>query len=258
MYHDLGLSMPGGPSDLTLAPDEFQRQVAWLADHGYVGISPLDWTAWVYKHRPLPEKPVLITFDDGYAGVGTYALPVLERHGFCATVFIVTQRIGSTNTWDQALGYPEIPLMSAEEIASWAARGFEFGCHTRTHPNLTSISEADIQNEVVGSRDDLAAIMNCPPATFAYPWGSFNEAVHSCVRKTFELAFSTRRGLNFHGTDLHLMRRSAVHPNRSMLDFASRVTFGLNPLGTLDAILSGMPRRLSRASRYCDAKSDSE
>jgi peptidoglycan/xylan/chitin deacetylase (PgdA/CDA1 family) len=237
MYHDIGSSIPGAFPDGTISPEEFRKQMAWLADHGYVGIRPLDWVSRHCKGTPLPDKPVLITFDDGYAGVATHGLPVLERHGFGAAVFVVTGRIGSTNTWDQALGYSAVPLMSADEIVSWSLRGIEFGCHTRTHPNLASLSEKEIQSEVVGSRDDLAAILNQVPAAFAYPWGSFNRAVHNCVRSAFDLAFSTRRGVNFPRTDPHLLRRGAVHANRSMLDFACRVMFGLNPFGKLERML---------------------
>jgi peptidoglycan/xylan/chitin deacetylase (PgdA/CDA1 family) len=249
MYHDLGLSVPGGAPGLTVAPEEFERQVTWLAAHGYKGISPRDWIEWRDKGKSLPEKPVLITFDDGYASVATHGLPVLERQGFSATVFVVTHRFGSSNTWDQALGYPAMPLMSADEISHWAARGFEFGCHTRTHANLASLSEAAIEDEVEGSRDDLAAIINRRPTTFAYPWGSFNKAAHQCVRNAFDLAFSTRRGLNFRGTDLHLMRRCAVRTNRSMLDFAIRVLFGSNPAGRCDEVLTSLARRVFRTSK---------
>src|SRR5512146_625720 len=197
MYHDVGPSSVGLPDDQTIAPEEFERQIRWLAERGYVGIRPTDWVAWRREGKALPNKPVLITFDDGYAGVATYGLPVLERYGFGAAVFVVTRRIGSTNTWDQALGYRAVPLMSAEEIVRWASRGIEFGCHTRTHPDLATLSEAEIQSEVAGSREDLATILNRIPSTFAYPWGSFNRAVHTCVRGSFDLAFSTRRGVNF-------------------------------------------------------------
>jgi peptidoglycan/xylan/chitin deacetylase (PgdA/CDA1 family) len=238
MYHDLGPSMPGMFPEV-IAPEEFERQVAWLADHGYTGIRPSDWAEWRRKGKTLPDKPVLITFDDGYAGVATYGFPILERYGFGAVVFIVTERIGFTNTWDEALGYDSLPLMSGDEISRWASRGIEFGSHSRTHPDLTSLSEAAIQCEVVGSRDDLAAIVNRMPTSFSYPWGTFNQAVQNCVRNTFDLAFSTRRGINFRGTDPHLLRRSQVHPDRSKLDFACRVNFGLNPLAKFDALFKG-------------------
>ncbi|HVB83068.1 MAG TPA: polysaccharide deacetylase family protein [Candidatus Binataceae bacterium] len=243
MYHDVGPSIPGAFPGGTIPSAEFGRQIAWLADSGYVGIRPSDWISWHRKGKPLPRKPVLITFDDGYAGVASYGLPVLERYGFGAAVFVVTGRIGFTNTWDQALGYSAVPLMSADEIVRWTSRGIEFGCHTRTHPNLAMLSEAQIHNEVVGSRDDLAAIVGRVPCSFAYPWGSFNRAVHDCVRSAFDLAFSTRRGVNSPGTDPHLLRRGAIHANRSMLDFACRVMFGLNPLGRLEWMLRGSGRK---------------
>jgi peptidoglycan/xylan/chitin deacetylase (PgdA/CDA1 family) len=238
MYHDLGPSIPGTFPEV-ISPTEFEKQISWLADHKYVGIRPSDWVAWRNDRKPLPERPVLITFDDGYAGVAKYGLPVLERHGFGALVFVVTSRIGSTNTWDEELGYTQVPLMCAEEIARWSSRGIDFGCHTRTHPNLVSLTAAGVRAEVVGSRDDLAAIINRTPQTFSYPWGTFNDAVYECVRDAFDLAFSTRRGINFRGTDPHLMRRSQVHAHRSMLDFANRVFFGLNPLARFDSLLAG-------------------
>jgi peptidoglycan/xylan/chitin deacetylase (PgdA/CDA1 family) len=231
MYHDVGPSSAGVPHGQTISPEEFEKQIRWLAEHAYVGIRPSDWAACRRGVRTVPNKPILITFDDGYAGVATYALPVLERYGFSAAVFVVTRRIGATNTWDQAAGYRAVPLMSADEIVRWASRGIEFGCHTRTHPNLAMLSEAEIQSEIVGSREDLAAILNQVPAAFAYPWGVFNNTVHSLVRDTFKLAFSTRRGINFPTTDPHLLRRGAIHANRSMRDFICRVIFGLNPLG---------------------------
>ncbi len=233
MYHDVGPAAPGAFPGATMHPGEFEKQIAWLEEHGYVGIRPSDWIARCRGKKSLPEKPVLITFDDGYAGVATFALPILERHGFGAGVFIVTQRIGAANTWDHAPGCGAAPLMSADDIVRWSSRGIEFGCHTRTHPDLASLSGSEIQSEVVGSREDLARLLNRVPAAFAYPWGRFNRAVHHCVRDTFDLAFSTRRGINSRRTDRHLLRRAAIRPNRSMLDFACRVRFGLNPAGKL-------------------------
>ena len=238
MYHDVGPSVPGAFPDATIHQAEFEKQIAWLDDHGYVGIRPSDWIARCRHNKSLPEKPVLITFDDGYAGVAAYALPTLERHGFGAGVFIVTRRIGTASIWDQALGHSAAPLMSADDILRWSSRGIEFGCHTRTHPDLATLSGSEIEGEVVGSRQDLALLLNRVPSAFAYPWGRFNQAVHDCVRNAFDLAFSTRRGINFRRTDRHLLRRAAIRPNRSMLDFACRVRFGLNPFGKLAWMLA--------------------
>lgn len=233
MYHDIGPSVPGAFPGATVHQAEFEKQIAWLDDHGYVGIRPSDWIAGCRGRKPLPDKPILITFDDGFAGVATYALPIMQRRGFGAGVFIVTQRIGAANTWDQMLGCNGAPLMSADDIIRWSSRGIEFGCHTRTHPDLANLSGSEIQSEVVGSREDLATLLDRVPAAFAYPWGRFNQAVHNCVRDAFDLAFSTRRGINSGRTDRHLLRRAAIRPNRSMLDFACRVRFGINPVGKL-------------------------
>ena len=77
MYHHVGPPRAGACPSLTVTAERFERQVSWLARKGYVGIRPTDWLArragW-----PLPSKPVLLTFDDGYADIVEHALPVLE------------------------------------------------------------------------------------------------------------------------------------------------------------------------------------
>lgn len=239
MYHDLRIPPGRMFADEAITPNEFAKQVAWLADHGYVGIRASDWIAWRRNGVVLPPKPVLLTFDDGYAGVGRYGLPILERYGFGAVTFVVTRRIGNRNTWDESNGYKGAPLMSTDDIVRWSSRGFEFGCHTRTHPDLTLLKGQELEREIVGSRRDIAALLGEAPASFAYPWGLFNEAVRACVRDTFELGFSVRRGLNFRGTDPHLMRRGTVRSNRSLFDFACRVSFGFNPASRLEPLVSG-------------------
>lgn len=260
MYHDLGPPRPGMFPDEVIAPEEFEKQIAWLAGHGYVGIRPSEWIAWHRQGISLPQKPVLLTFDDGYAGVGRHGLPVLERYGFGAVIFVVTRRIGSRNTWDERNGYRGAQLMSADEILRWCARGFEFGCHTRTHPDLTSLPGREVEREIVGSYRDLGALLGRAPATFAYPWGLFNDAVHACVRDVFELGFSIRRGVNFPGTDPHLMRRAAIRSDRSLFDFASRVVFGCNPTSRLEPIMrtavSGLQRHKYQ-NRYARRTRDS-
>jgi peptidoglycan/xylan/chitin deacetylase (PgdA/CDA1 family) len=228
LYHNVGPR--GSMSNPITAPlEQFEEQISWLERNRYVGIRGSDWIAWRRNRKSLPNKPVLITFDDGYEGVASNALPVLEHHGFSATLFLVTRRIGDSNRWDQP-GYLPEPIMSSHAITYWASRGFEFGCHTRTHADLTTLERAQLRNEIEGSRDDLATILGSVPAMFAYPWGKFNQPVREHVRAAFELAFSVRRGLNFTKTDPHLMRRTTIHPGLSMLDFKSRVILGFSPV----------------------------
>jgi glycosyltransferase involved in cell wall biosynthesis/peptidoglycan/xylan/chitin deacetylase (PgdA/CDA1 family) len=231
LYHHVGPIGGDTNPELTVSPERFEAQVRCLARRGYQGIRLSDWLAWVRTGRPLPEKPVLLTFDDAYADIARYALPVLERYGFGAAVFVITGRVGGTISWGKSKGL--FQLMSAEQIREWAGRGIEFGAHSRTHPDLTTLDPAALRDEVVGSKRDLEDILQAPVISFAYPYGPYNPAVCECVRGMYDLAFTTDEGLNDLRTDLHVLRRTGVSPDDSIVDLSSRLRWGLSPLQRL-------------------------
>jgi peptidoglycan/xylan/chitin deacetylase (PgdA/CDA1 family) len=231
LYHHVGRPPSGGDPGLTVSPERFEAQVRWLVRRGYVGIRPSDWLAWRRSARPLPEKPVLLTFDDAYADVAEHAFPVLERYGFGAGVFVVTGQIGQRNAWVEARGSRTLRLMTADQIRDWVRRGIEFGAHSRTHPDLTTLGPAELANEVAGSKADLEAILQSPVVSFAYPYGFYNQAVCECVQSTYDMAFTVDEGLNDLQTDPRLLRRTPISPRASTVDLASRMRWGYNPFG---------------------------
>jgi peptidoglycan/xylan/chitin deacetylase (PgdA/CDA1 family) len=180
----------------------------------------LDWLRWRGEGTGLPEKPIIITFDDAYADTAVYALPILRRYGFGAVVFVVTGRMGGTNAWDEAEGCGTLQLMTADQIRYWAGQGIEFGAHSRTHPDLTKLSVAEREAEIIGSKNDLSALLGLPVISFAYPYGEYNDAVRGLVRHEFDLGFSTEEGMNNLRSDRHLLRRICIGPNDSLVEFA--------------------------------------
>jgi peptidoglycan/xylan/chitin deacetylase (PgdA/CDA1 family) len=237
LYHSIGPALGGTHPDLTVPPKRFERQMRWLANHGYTGIRPSDWLERCCEGKPLPEKSILITFDDGYSDVGEYALPVLRNHGFAATVYVVTGEIGGTNSWDLHNGAARHRLMTAAEIQKWAADGIEFGVHGRTHARLPALSQAALHFEVCQSADELASLLGSRPISFAYPYGDVNEVVRKCVCSAFDVAFSMEDGLNYPQTNLYMLRRTMVQPTDSMLNFASRVRFGRSIKGRIKSFV---------------------
>lgn len=248
LYHHVGPRRPGTSVPLTVSPGKFERQVRWLARRGYVGIRPSDWLRWRREGTGLPDKPVLLTFDDAYADVAEYALPVLQRHGFGAAVFVVTGQVGGTNRWDEVRGSGTHRVMTAEQIRCWAGRGIEFGAHSRTHPDLTTLGATELAEEVAGSGKELASITGVRTGSFAYPYGPYNQAVCDCVRGVFDLAFTTDEGLNTLRTDPHLLRRAMVLPSDSLADLECRLRWGWSPLQRFRARVR-LRTRLKRASR---------
>lgn len=228
-YHNVGTVSRRTYPEQTISPARFEQHLAWLSRHGYVGIRLRDWIDRVGQRRASSARTLLITFDDGYAELTEHAFPLLMKYGFGACVFVVTDRLGRTNTWDEVLGYESHRLLGTAQIREWAARGIDFGAHGRTHVDLTTLSAIQREREVIGSRDELSALLGHMPLAFAYPYGKFNSAALATVRSAFSAAFTSRRGLNTVRTDSCLLRRALVNPRDSLLDLRFRVHFGFSP-----------------------------
>jgi peptidoglycan/xylan/chitin deacetylase (PgdA/CDA1 family)/glycosyltransferase involved in cell wall biosynthesis len=251
LYHHVGPPQPGTLSSLTVSPQRFERHVRWLVRRGYQGICPADWLRWCHEGKGLPDKPVLLTFDDGYADLVEYALPVLRRYGFGAAVYIVTGQVGGTNAWDEAQGSGTLRLMTPEQIRYWATQGIEFGAHSRTHADMRTLTSEKLKEEILGSGSDLASLLGSRVVSFAYPYGFYNQGALDCVQGAFDLAFiadDLNEGLNHLLTDPHLLRRTMVQTNDSLLTLEFRARWGRNPFGNL-RIRIGLRTRLKRAAR---------
>ena len=101
LFHHVGPPRSNTHPSLTVDPHRFQRYVETLKRRGFVGLSASDWANHRNTGQGLSNKDVILTFDDAYADLTTYALPTLVRLGFRATVFAVAGAIGGTNSWDE-------------------------------------------------------------------------------------------------------------------------------------------------------------
>lgn len=164
-------------NSLCVTPSRFAEQMAWLDRHGLrgVGVGDLVDAMRAGRHRGL----VGITFDDGYANLVEAALPALLRHGFTATMFVVSGLLGQTNQWDEG---PVWPLMPAGQVRELAAAGMEIGSHTVTHMRLAGADPDLLKVEVGDSRASLSDLTGTAIRGFAYPYGSMDAAAHQAVR----------------------------------------------------------------------------
>jgi len=178
MYHMIA-DVPEDPHKLAVAPARFAEQMAWLAERGLRGVSMETLMAAMRAGRARGLAG--LTFDDGYLSVLEDALPVLLRHDFTATMFIISDRIGGTNEWDAGTG-PVWPLMTAAQVAQVAAAGMEIGSHTATHPRLPGIAADQVAAEISGSRARLRELFDLQVTGFAYPYGRMDATARQAVR----------------------------------------------------------------------------
>ena len=108
-YHSVGPKRKGFDEYLNVPPEMFEQHLQWLSRGGYNSIHLADWIAYRSHGKPLPAKPVVLTFDDGYRDSADYAFPLLKKYGFSATLFVVSKFIGGTNAWDAQFGVPSSP-----------------------------------------------------------------------------------------------------------------------------------------------------
>ena len=175
MYHGIA-DVDEDPNQLCVSPARFAEQMAWLARRGLrgVGIAALVDAMRAGRQRGL----VGLTFDDGYTNVLETALPVLRRHGFGATAYIISDRLGGTNEWDEG---PTWQLMTGDQVRELAAAGIEIGSHAATHMRLAGASPAQLTAEISDSRASLGALLGTEIRGFAYPYGSMDEAARYAV-----------------------------------------------------------------------------
>jgi peptidoglycan/xylan/chitin deacetylase (PgdA/CDA1 family) len=190
-YHALGAAPRGQPLYNTFVSSEaFEAQMAFLAARREV--VTLDAIM-----QPGPGRgrgKVSITFDDAYRSVLTVAVPILERYGFPATVFVPTKWIGLRNGWDPPSTLP-LEIMTAEELLELRDRGINVASHGHAHLDLGRVTPAVAEQDVVTSARALTEILGSPPRHFAYPYGRSSKVARSAVaRAGFELAFSLDRG----------------------------------------------------------------
>jgi len=165
-YHSISY----GDSPLKISPELFATQMKWLRDN--TRVVPLgEIVAALASHSPLPERTVVLTFDDGFQDFYLSAAPLLHRWALPATVFLATGYCGRTNSWPgQPDWVSQQPLLSWEQIAELAMQGFSFGAHSVSHPVLTRLPVVEAQQEIMQCKSQIASHVAQPVEFFCYPY----------------------------------------------------------------------------------------
>ncbi|MFB9514238.1 polysaccharide deacetylase family protein [Streptomyces purpureus] len=177
MYHAVA-DPTDDPYRVAVSPVTFARQLHWLSDRGLRGVGVgelLNATA-----RGRAAGLVGLTFDDGYADFLDCAVPLLHRHGFTATVFVLSGRVGGANDWDER--GPRRRLLDEDGIRRAAAAGMEVASHGLRHVSLAGADDQVLAEETGRSRELLHEITGRAPDGFCYPYGDVDARAMNAVR----------------------------------------------------------------------------
>ena len=190
MFHHVEAAPAAELEPPPLHPDSYlsRRQLARVLDvlayHGHHTLTLAEAAARSRAGRHLPHRAVVLTFDDGCRCFRDHALPELTARGMTATLFAVSGELGGSNRWDRPPGEPgerREDLLDAAALRGLAAAGIEVGSHGRHHLDLTACDDATLAGEVAASREELAAAIGSPVATFCYPYGRLDEPARAAV-----------------------------------------------------------------------------
>ena len=180
--------------NLSINPKDFEKQLEWLEQEGYVGIHLEE-----LLEGEVPAKSVVLTFDDGLEDFYTTAVPLLEKYGFTATNGVVTEMVG----WHEH--------MTAEQVQEIVDRGFEVVSHSLTHKNMASLGEAELIYDLKRSREMLEENYGVETVGFIYPSGKYSDLVVGKLREAgYEIAVTTEPGLADLNGEMLLLPRVRV------------------------------------------------
>lgn len=225
-YHAIGTP----ESRFVVSPARFARHLLLLRLAGYRAVSVRELAALRRKHvLGVPERLVVLTFDDCYAGVWD-ACANLERRGFRATLFAVTGMRAGRNEWDDPeLELAGLPLLQGDQLRALAKRGFELGAHTVSHADLPALPPEAARAEIAGSLDALRELLGRPVMSFAYPYGRYDDVVErAAIDSGFEAICTVVGGVNTLATPLTRLRRTEARPTDSPLRFLLKARFGIS------------------------------
>ena len=221
MYHRIA-SISGDRN--ALPPAKFARQLEYLQKSGFTTITPQElFDAYTGKGK-LPKKPILLTFDDGYADNYSEAMPLLACYKMKATVFPIAGWVGKRNAWENFHKAPT-RTMTWEELDSWKKQGLQIETHTFDHPFLTNCPPERLAKELSDSRSLLQETLQLPMNFLCYPYGFFDETVQTAAREAGYLgAFAIFDHVPIWQKNLYALPRIQIPAHQSMWEFRLKVS----------------------------------
>lgn len=255
MYHSVSDQADQRYQTWNISPAEFAAQMTYLRTAGYNPIGISTFVAALRQEGPLPERPVVLTFDDGLADFATGALPILVAHQFPATLYVVTGYVGQTSRWLADVGEGDRRMLTWAALQDLRSAGIECGGHTHSHRPLDLLPPAVARQEIVSCKALLEQQLGGSVEAFAYPYGFFNLRVRRMVREAgYTSACAVLYGPSALADDRFALARQIVLPGTTPAAFATLLQAPIGPGGLvarrIRALLGRAVRRPGLRAQY--------
>jgi peptidoglycan/xylan/chitin deacetylase (PgdA/CDA1 family) len=196
---------------LSVTPHDFAAQMDWLSANRFHPVDFNDVRAYFAGKRPLPARPIVITFDDGYSDLYTTAYPILKSHGFKAVAYIVSGFVGQSR------------YVTAPQVVEMDRHGIQIGSHTVDHANIGgNASFYTALRQLTDSKRSLENLLDHPVVDFAYPSGKFNSTSVAALKHAgYDTAVTEMFSVDHSLGDRYTWTRVRVGGGESLSDFAS-------------------------------------
>ena len=210
MYHSIGYEKN---NDLKIPKEQFKEQMKYLKNNGYNTLTIKEFYDFLTVNKPIPEKSLLITFDDGYLDNYKYAFPILKEYGLRATFFIVTNTIDKDSN-----------CLNSAQLKEMDFYGMDIQSHTLNHEELNKLSYERQLKTLKDSKEKLEELLGKNVYSIAYPYGKYNEnTIKAANTSGYKLGFTTGGRVVNKNTGIYKLRRIYVNPNEEMNIFRDKI-----------------------------------
>lgn len=205
-------------------PGQFQKHMDYIQVNGITPVTLSRAVELMKSGESRNKKYVCLTFDDAYEGLYDFAWPVLHKHGFLATIFVVTDYVGQENDWDINWGGRKFRHLGWKQIIEMSEAGIEFGAHTRTHQDLRRLDDEELTDELAGAKYILEKYLGKKIGTLSYPFGRYDQRVIKAAGECgYDAACSLSPQMKNEQIDFMALRRSAVYITDTMWDYRNKI-----------------------------------
>jgi len=214
-------ALPDSRINIHVTRNVLDRHLAQLRRRGMTPITFTD----LLGNTPLPRRPIMLTFDDGYRDNHEHLLPLLEKHDARAVIFVLGDRSLRANVWDSAHGEPAAPLMSDTELRACHATGrVEIGSHGLSHHRLSELSANALEHELITSKSALETLIDAPVHAFAYPYGEWGSRERDAVERAgYAFGIATDQGAPL-THDRYAVTRRIIFPGTGSFGFYKKTS----------------------------------